>query len=787
MAEKIIDFASRLNKPTPEPAQEEGFVDFASKLKPVAAPQPAPNDQPRPTQVARTPTVGGVPASGFTGENPFAQRFGSEAMRPREQQQASVEAPQQGIALPQGVTAQQIEDNRRKAVEGARGTPGQFSLGPLSTAATVTSDLMTRASGDVFETDDTRNLPRLSSVSQATESGRLFGKGFNLGGLGKDIQRGLARITASSPEELVQQISSIDEGSQFRFDEMGNIIVTFSDGKEGVLNPPGMDFTDVLKMASEIAKFAPASRAATVARRIGGSALTATAQEAGSAVLGGEFEPSEIITETALAGAGEAGGPLVSRVINQRRARAAGAPVSEIAGLEEVVEEGRRASGETGIDLFRAQQTISPAELQRQATVTQLPAGVQTSLKALRRQNEQAANAVEEFMLSIAKPETIGTAAGRVRTAAQNSIELAKRRRSEAAKFGEAVFQSDAAKRGQFVNLDKVRSTVNSIADEAPKGGDLEKTMNRISNFLELKGDRKFKSFRELQRVKKELDGIMDKVGEGAVAPDIKIQVREIRDQLLDEMDKASGAFKQAREIFALESPGVNALEESVIGRIAKLDDTQLKSVTNTIFNPEVTNVADVTRARKAIQEVDPAAWKEIVRAELENRIGKMRPGSLESAERGLTVENVPQQLFSAIFGNEKQSRALFSALNPQQSQNLKYLQTALGRARLGRTAGSPTATRAEIIKEFQEGIPAAISKLFSPVKATGEAISQIDFDRRVKAVTEALFDPKWEPQMKELRKINIKTPTAAKKFTQLIDEIIAETSEPQPPQETEQ
>ncbi len=55
---------------------------------------------------------------------------------------------------------------------------------------------------------------------------------------------------------------------------------------------------------------------------------------------------------------------------------------------------GVKASQETGIDLFRAQKTLNPTDIERQSFVAQLPAGAAKARRALSNQNTQAVAAV---------------------------------------------------------------------------------------------------------------------------------------------------------------------------------------------------------------------------------------------------------------------------------------------------------------------------------------------------------------------------------------------------------
>jgi len=223
------------------------------------------------------------------------------------------------IALPAGMTQEQFdqaqadikqepeEDILKFSREHAAEKGLDFdSLSDVDKFALRPNPIADFFTGRLRKTKETEALPRLGQL--------------NLG-LGKDLKRAAAMMTASSPEERVKMIKDIDPGATFRYDEKGNIFGTLSSGEEGVLNPPGLDFTDILKLAAEAAKFAPATRAATIPGRLAGAAATATAAEAGSAALGGEFEPGQIALETGLSAIPEIPGAI-------RAARASRAPAA---------------------------------------------------------------------------------------------------------------------------------------------------------------------------------------------------------------------------------------------------------------------------------------------------------------------------------------------------------------------------------------------------------------------------------------------------------------------------
>ena len=215
-------------------------------------------------------------------------------------------------------------------------------------------------------------------------------------------------------------------------------------------------------------------------------------------------------------------------------------------------------------------------------------------------------------------------------------------------------------------------------------------------------------------------------------------------------------------------SPEVTAIRDSIIGKVEDLGDVELKQVSGKIFDPAQTNTAVVAKAKKIIDDVDPEAWNQLVRVELEKRLGSIK-GSPEAG----TIENIPGQLFRALFPNNKSTKVLMNALDAEGKKNLTYLKTALGRAKLGRPGGSQTATREEIKKEWRCGIVQSIRNFISsPLKTVASTGDDIAFNKRTRALAKALFDPTWKAEMKQLRQLNSNSPAAARAFTQLLTDI---------------
>jgi hypothetical protein len=148
-----------------------------------------------------------------------------------------------------------------------------------------------RSTPEIEAAPDWTTMPELNELSLAS-AGTALGTMF------------------SSPEESVKIIQANYPGVAVRQDAKGNYILRSQDGKEYGIKP-GFKWSDIPRAAGGIFAFTPAGAARTVAGAAGGAALTQAGIEATQAATGGTFDPAEI----ALAGAGGAGGQLISEAI----------------------------------------------------------------------------------------------------------------------------------------------------------------------------------------------------------------------------------------------------------------------------------------------------------------------------------------------------------------------------------------------------------------------------------------------------------------------------------------
>lgn len=549
--------------------------------------------------------------------------------------------------------------------------------------------------------------------------------------------------------------------------------------RRSVLNRPGFSPQDLTTATAQVLSFIPAARLAglgrTLLQKVGIGAVAAGAteqalQETGVALGREERDPLGTAVATVTGGAAEAIVPAVQAFRGSRQAARVGAGREEIEQVAQSLRAAEEATEATGIPLFQAQQTGVPAQLEKQAFVAQLPAGTRSAIEGLRTQNVAASNAVEDFLGQIAPDQAVVTGAERLRTASQTAVAATKRARSEASSpiYKQAFRRQRQGKVG-LIDLDPLQTKISSMSAQFEQKGQIAKNLNSALDKIEnARGD-----LQKLHLAKTEIDQTINSFGADAVGNTTKRFLTDVKNDLTDELIRQSPSYRAARDEFIRLSPEVTKIQDSIIGKVANLDDTQLKQVSTKLFDAAETNPSVIAGAKKTITDVDPGAWDEIVRVELERRLGSIK----STAEAG-TVENIPGQLFRALFPNEKSTKVLMGALDAEGKKNLRFLQKSLGLARLGRPGGSQTAAREEIKRELRGGVFQSFRDFFrapiSTLVSTGEDAA---FNRRAAALSKALFDPTWKAEIKAIRKLSPKSPVAGRAMTQLLNDI--ESTEP--------
>ena len=573
--------------------------------------------------------------------------------------------------------------------------------------------------------------------------------------------------------------------------------------------------TDQVTKDAEVQRFIAEVLGETVSIPIGGGSGGTLVRAIKGFVAGGvpgflsatgrNEEPVDVAIETAMgAGAGAATeAALAARAASKAKADAA------LTGTDDVTREGaedaagnvviaQEATAQTGIRTLPAQQTLNPFQLESQAFIGQYPEVSKRAFNILRAQNAEAAEAVQFLLNTIASPRTAEKAGAMARDAATNVIDSAVLARQiktsplfkEALKVGAdvdiapvlAIFDEalkDAPPKGKLAaRLRSARAALDFGETDAVKGTLLDANGNPLGG---TPGGTNKPTLAQLQKSKFELDELLEAKGETALGKNSYGVINQAKIKLNNQMEAASPGYKKAMDEFRSLSPAIDDLLNGNIGRLAELDNKDLKNASKIIFDAAETDPAIMMSTLKTLKGVrgGDQVLRGLLRNELERRLGRMRVDFADTAATGgRKLENAPQNLLNNFFGNASQKKILFAALkdlSPTAEKNAKWLEVSLNRASSGRPGGSQTAIRQEIKSRTETGISTVIRDLFrSPVETVVGAGEDVMFSQKIEALGEALYDPDWAPDMKQIRKLDPNSREAQSLFSALLDKIAA-------------
>ena len=436
----------------------------------------------------------------------------------------------------------------------------------------------------------------------------------------------------------------------------------------------------------------------------------------------------------------------------------------------------------TGIQLFPAQRTLNPYQIEAQSFLANLPEGSFKAFQVLRQQNEQASVAVQDLLLNaLGDPLQAGRSGARTAKTADEIIGRAEWQRTQLTHpmFENAFSIADGLENPIIIDLNDVRSLIDPMLDSAPDGGKIQATIGKVARMLQLSeasprepanrfirprdvtpGRNEPLSLRELQNIKIEIDEMLSAQGDSAVGKTLGRHLNEIRTTLIQTMEAQSPDYKAAMDMFRGLSPYVDSLVDGKIGQLADLDPAQYKNASKILFDSAETNPETMIEAIRVFKGVEGGREmiSNLLRSEVERRMGRMRVDIMDPTRAmGLNVENIPSQLKTAIFGNVAQRKVLMAALqelDPDVAKNALWLEETLDRASRGRPGGSQTAIRQEVKENIDTPSLTWIRNIFRrPIETTVGAGEQQFISARRNAFVDALFDPDYAGEMREIRR----------------------------------
>lgn len=666
------------------------------------------------------------------------------------------------------------------------------------------------------ETRATRELPELGS------GGLLSG----LDSLSVAKVAPLILLT-TNPEEVGDILNSNFDDIGITSDEKGNKIATNNKtGVAVVINQPGLSKIDLLQGLGLATSFTGGARLGQAASKVGafglqglkagvlggaaGAGATQSGIEVAQQAAGGQIDRGDIALATGLGGAAETIVPAAQALGRRSEARRLGVETADVAETIERIKSAREAVAglkeATGrkVGLFPAQQTLNPASIIKQKFLPGLSPSAKKAMKELEQQNKEVFDATMNLVNKVAPEGVTATGSARFRSAAKKALVTSVKERSAAVKplYDDAF--KEARINGQEVDLkpvaDFVKNELKGLVSDDPATKALNSFMRRLKGVKEkdtpassildssgkpmteaVAGKVKPLSLEQLQSAKRTTDAAIDKSG-GLILNSAQKNAKRLLTQAeklyVSQIGKVSPKFKAANEEFARLSPAVQELEDSIVGQVSNIKDVNLKDIAGKIFDATETNPTVIKQAKKVIEEADPGAWSDLMRVQFQRRVGGISARVDDHA--GDLSGSTPGQLRSAIFGNDNQRKVLFAGMNNAQKKNFVWLETVLKRAESGRAPGSQTMEKQEGIKELRGAFKVLKGFMFNTIEVAQEAGESIIFTKNTNKLAEMMFNPKWEPKVRELGTLNPNSEQAAKILTELFEVVkpAAQTSQ---------
>ncbi len=244
---------------------------------------------------------------------------------------------------------------------------------------------------------------------------------------------------------------------------------------------------------------------------------------------------------------------------------------------------------------------------------------------------------------------------------------------------------------------------------------------------------------------------VLDQVKK-AIDDDIRVAVRkgqndkagiliDAKGKLVTALDKVSPDYRKARKIFADDSPAIDALRESKIGKLSSRSGEDLKNISKDIFDTNQTDPKVFEEYRNKLYRENPGAWKNIVRDEMERRMSQSQHLS--------KTENYGSEFYDKILSKDRDYDQFLEALGrpgskgytPEQQKliDLRKAFKGLINSRTGKTAYGQAET--------------SMSKPRDPVQAIILLYKKFLGGKFDKAALEFITNDKWDEAVKRLGK----------------------------------
>ena len=401
--------------------------------------------------------------------------------------------------------------------------------------------------------------------------------------------------------------------------------------------------------------------------------------------LGGEaVEPiplaKSMATEGAWSAAGEVPGWGLNRLFRGKRL------IGSLDKLDLNAPEAQRLqrlSGELDVPLTLGEITGDRALINRQSLLRDLPESSVQIEDFLKFRNARVGKAVYSYLDSLSKQTTPDTAYREGARASESLIEGMKKSRTNAV---DEFYQMAAPQRA---NVGELVETLDGMAKDL-EGTAAGRSLAKVRRSLMVKeGDELVpkETVGQLHDAKMDLDDLIGAAARKGKRSAVH-RLSAVKEQLLSILEDSAPAYRQGRELYMDLSKPINKVENSLVGRMAKMVNDPAPDLSRTLFGNASSPLA-VKEARAAIMKYDPSGdtWNSVVRAHIQTTFEDMASSSVDEAG------NLGGVFRKKLMGTASRETMLRNALSKQQFQALDDLATVLqatGRAMKGQSTTVP-------------------------------------------------------------------------------------------------
>ena len=516
----------------------------------------------------------------------------------------------------------------------------------------------------------------------------------------------------------------------------------------------------------------------------------AVRKSVGQLVLGDKQTADEILTDLALTGligaAGEFAGarlvgvgrkvkPLISRSGKHGRKitammgrEAVDIDFKKAANIQRIAEE------KYGIRLWDAQTTESRGLIDRLNIYGDLPETSDLVQIAKRMQDEEAYRAVGNFFDDLS-PSVDALVAGENIT--ETAMGVIKRKIGE--RLGKSKPWYDKAfAQNTEIDISPHIEQLNDLINESLLLGPRRKKLIQFRNMLYKKEKVDWTStgekfqlvpetrIKQLDELKKSVDVILKpKLGDTPIDNTTKKNIREIKNNILFDLDKANPDYARARQIWANDSEAIKKLtNKTLLNKIADLEGENVVRSSRELFKTAGNSPEIMSKIRSQIYPESPSAWNAAVRVHLEDILGKTAQDAGGNAAKSFNA------FWRNTIGTPNQAKILKAAMG-EKYKTLETFADILRRVGLVVRKESTTATRQEMLKREGEGLVMGLVRshvypLVTKKKVLYDKARLLFTAENRKKTARALLTPTAAKRLARIKTIGIDTEKGVRAFS---------------------